>query len=91
MRVFTKKDVYRGGNGFLYLAAERSELGNEAFRESEKKIVQKAAGEGGYGRDVPMEYVVQYEGRKRRLRYTCFSNVASIWFSAGKQRIYIAG
>lgn len=90
MKAFAKANRYKGGNGFWYLAAERADLGTEGFGEAEGAAVAKAAAEGGYGRDVPMEYVVLYEGWKRRLRYTCFSNAASVSFMAGKERIYIA-
>jgi hypothetical protein len=36
----------------------------------------------GYGRKLTTRYKVEFEGKKRRIYCTCFSNSGSLWFMA---------
>ena len=89
---FTRRDVYRGENGFLYVRASAEDLiDGVAMSAAEKARHDAAQREGGYGRNVPSLRCIMFEGRIRRLRYTCFSNVASHWFADGGGRtVYVS-
>ena len=87
---FGNRDLYRG-SVLWYVNADREDLVvDENYTEAEQKQVYKAAAEGGYGRNVPSRYRIRFEGHSIRIRYTCFSNVASHFFTAGRRTIYIA-
>ena len=87
---FSVKDLYRG-SVLWYVNADREDLVvDENYSEDERKQVYKAAAAGGYGRNVPSRYRIRFEGRSIRIRYTCFSNVASHFFTADRRTVYIA-
>lgn len=44
----------------------------------------------GYGKKLTSEYMIFFEGKKRRIYHTIFSNIGSSWFNYGSERIYLS-
>ena len=87
---FGKRHLYSGGNGFDYVHAEAGDFEDGVpFTAAEQRRYRKAEAVGGYGRDVPSLRCIRYEGRRYRVRYTCFSNAGSHWFVVRGRKIYI--
>lgn len=90
MRLFTTKDVisyalngpYRIPVSFDY----KAELLHSPLVWQERGLQQTAS---GYGAKLTTQHKISYNGRLYRIYATCYSNVASHWFTANKQRIYI--
>lgn len=94
MKLFTEKDltpVWKNDNGttnnkiYLKDSVENSLFVNELSWQ--KRGLQQTA--SGYGHRLVSRYMINFEGKLRRIYQTCFSNVASSWFTYKGKRIYV--
>lgn len=42
----------------------------------------------GYGKKLTTRHKVEFEGKKRRIYCTCFSNSGSLWFTANGKKYF---
>lgn len=94
MKTFTEKDlkvIFKNSDGSdvckLYFAdsTENSLFVNELAWQ--KRGLQQTS--TGYGSKLTSRYMINFEGKLRRIYQTCYSNVASSWFTYQGKRIYV--
>lgn len=83
---FTQSDVHNFDGEFPRIQADHTDL-IDAQPEWMRRGLQQTA--TGYGRRLNTGRKISYCGRAYRLYATCFSNVASIWFTVRGKRIYV--
>jgi hypothetical protein len=87
MKKFTVADVHDIDSEFPRIYLDNSELVDAPLWWHKKGLSQTAS---GYGRKLTTSHKINYEDRFYRVYATCFSNAASLWFTAKGKRIYIS-
>ncbi|MFU3805811.1 hypothetical protein ACM7G9_09110 [Pseudomonas aeruginosa] len=52
--------------------------------EQPAEMVPAVRSRTGYGKDLPTPYLIDWEGRRRRVYAVCFSNVASFYIRTNR-------
>jgi hypothetical protein len=87
MKQFTDNDVDRSGKfPTIYTENYRIELSDCPLPWHDSGLQQTAT---GYGAKLTTAWKINYCGKLYRVYATCYSNAASHWFTAKKERIYI--
>ena len=86
MKKFTDSDLHNVDSLYPTLYADRTELVDSPLHWQVMGLQQTAT---GYGRQLTMREKIHYNGRLYRLYATCYSNVASVWFTVKGRKIYV--
>lgn len=86
MKNFTQADIDRSGN------LPRLSIDTDTDREyrplwwHEKGLIETSS---GYGRKLTTAYMLQFNGRARRIYCTCFSNCGTCWITVDGERVIV--
>ncbi len=86
MKTFTKRDVNSPDSEYPRIYCEISDLVDDPPDWMKQGLQQTAS---GYGRRLNTGRKIHYCGRLYRLYATCYSNVASVWFTVKGVKIYV--
>ena len=84
-RMFTKADIVPSECQTIYL--EREELIENPPTPQMLRLQQTT---DGYGSKLKTCYKICFEGRQYVIYATCYSNAASLWFTAKGEQIWIS-
>lgn len=84
MKLFTEADVRDGQ--FPRILTVREELVYDPPEWMKRGLQQTAS---GYGKRLNTGLKINYCGKLYRIYATCFSNVASCWFTVRGRKIYV--
>lgn len=84
---FTLANVHRDTPGFPRIFVDTDNLVYCPLWWQKQGLQQTAS---GYGHKLITALKIDFEGKLYRLYATCFSNVASVWFTYRGERIYVS-
>lgn len=85
-RQFTDADVRQTGD-YHRIYADTSELIDDQPDWMKRGLQETAS---GYGRRLNTGRKISFNGREYRLYATCYSNVASVWFTVKGRKIFVS-
>ncbi len=87
MKAFTQADIVNHGGGYQRIYADSADLVDSQPDWMKRGLQQTAS---GYGKQLNTGRKINFNGKLYRLYATCFSNVASIWFTVRGTKIYVS-